>query len=184
MDKVLKIIEGFNNLIIPFGVIIGGIWAYRKYFKRAEYQWNANLKIHPEILKENVNENIILVNVSIENIGNHVITPTSKGLRVQIWKSVKTNAENVIINDWEQLKEIDADILSDYKIYNKSDENKISDYSNCWNLDSGATYNEKFIMKLKDKGLYKIMCRLYIVDKIADGEENTITEYTFILLNK
>lgn len=54
METIQNFAEIFNNLITPIGIILGGLWAYRKFRTKNEGQWNANLNIKSKIIKTKI----------------------------------------------------------------------------------------------------------------------------------
>jgi hypothetical protein len=175
MESLQTFTEIFNNLITPIGIILGGLWAYRKFRTKNEGQWNANLNIESKIIKSESDENIVSVIISINNIGNYKITPTQNGLKVSLFKIASNLSESCIVDEWVEIQDFCKDILSIYK-------NDDEDYSEAWNLDFGATYTERVILKIKEKGLYKLKCRLHIKDKKMPNKENWLTEYDYFII--
>ena len=175
IDNLQKIAEILNNFITPIAIIIGGLWAYKKFNVRNEGQWNANLRVNTEIINVKIDEKIVCVNISIDNIGNKKITPTKNGLTFSLFRASSQLPDFCIVDDWIEIKEISKDILTVYK-----DEEE--DYTEVWNLDSGAVYTERVMLKIKDSGLYRIKCKLHIVDKKMPENENWLTEYTYFQL--
>lgn len=175
LENIQKVAEILNNVITPIAIIIGGLWAYRKFNIRNEGQWNANLSVSTETIYQNEDEKLVSVNISIDNIGNKKITPTKNGLTVTLYKANSKLSDNCIVDDWIENTEMSRDILTSYK-------NDDRDYTEAWNLDSGATYNERVILRIKDNGLYKIRCRLHIVDRKLPDNENWLTEYAYFHL--
>ncbi|MCK9206982.1 MAG: hypothetical protein M0P66_07720 [Salinivirgaceae bacterium] len=175
MDEWLKYAEFFTNIITSVGILLGGMWAYRKFNVRNEGQWNANFKVSTETLQTGNDENIVSVVITIENIGDKKITPTPKGLTVQLFKAGNDTAAFGLIDKWEPISETEKDILAVYKGAEK-------DYTHVWSLDSRATYTERALLKIKDKGLYQLKCRLHIIDKKMPDDENCITEYVYLQL--
>lgn len=176
IDNLQKIAEILTNVITPIAIIIGGLWAYRRFRVRNEGQWNANLSVNIEIINAKIDEKLVCVTIVIDNIGYKKITPTINGLTVNLFKASSQLPDFCIIDDWVEVKEISKDILTVYK-----NETAV-DYSAVWNLDSGAIYTERIMLKIKDSGLYRIKCKLHIVDKKMPDKENWLTEYTYFQL--
>jgi hypothetical protein len=175
MEKLKIITEIISDIVTSSGIVIGGIWAYLRFFRRNEGQWNANMKVKSEIVSSKVNEHLILLTITIDNVGNRKITPTKDGLSINLYKEVTGKSGNYIVDEWQELVEVEKDILSEYKDIHE-------EYGDYYNLDPGATYTEKIIIRIKNSGLYKIKCQLHIKDNTMANNENFLTENDFIVL--
>ena len=116
LEQVSTIAGIINQIITSLAIIVAGIWAYWNFVVRRTGIWNLQIIVNPEVLPYKNNKRLLVIYVTLKNIGSVKITPGSKGCRVTVYRLEKNGREGKIL-DWEKGKIImkEVDILKRYK---------------------------------------------------------------------
>ena len=84
LRELLIVVQIIQATVTSLAVIIGGIWALRKYWRGREGKWNLRVGIDHSVLPYSAEHKLLVLNVLLENIGKIVITPGKKGCEVTV----------------------------------------------------------------------------------------------------
>lgn len=96
IDNIKTISEIINNLTVATGIIIGGVWAYYQYIKNRLFAPKIHLSYSNSIVQMSNKQIIVLLEISVKNIGAVRVTPDNCLVTVS---GFAINDGNVIQNE-------------------------------------------------------------------------------------
>lgn len=122
IDDAKTISEIINNLAVALGIIIGGLWAYYQYLKGRLFAPKIHISYSNSIIKMSNEQRIILIEISIKNIGLVRVIPTACLIDVLGFKINEGNIDsNQIFSDslspkYKNKQDEDVSFWSKFKI--------------------------------------------------------------------
>ncbi|OGH06570.1 MAG: hypothetical protein A2W22_02820 [Candidatus Levybacteria bacterium RBG_16_35_11] len=116
LEKLSLISDIASQFATAIAIIAGGAWAYWNFVIKRVNVWNLSVVIDPEIYPYKGSKKLLVINVTLKNVGNVKISPGSKGCRLTVYKLPKNKNTGESL-DWEKYKTLlkDVDILRRYK---------------------------------------------------------------------
>jgi hypothetical protein len=84
LESIEKLAGIAESAITVIAILVGGIWALRKYVVTREGVWNLRMNIDYEVLPYSDSSELLLLYVIPENIGKVVVIPGRKGCVVYV----------------------------------------------------------------------------------------------------
>jgi len=165
-----------ENLLLLLGIIIsigGGIWAYYQYIKRRTGIWNLEMSIEPEQIKYSDRYSLIMIKVSLKNIGNVKIIPGPNGCTLSV-KQIPCDLEECDLVDWKTKGKIvveEYDILEQYKTYANSKDYEEEVYT----IEPQCEYHDLQGIIVPNKNIFLIELTFW-----WRKNKDSITEYSYI----
>lgn len=121
-----------SHLATTLAIIVGSVWALRKYLRGREGVWNLKLSIEHEVVPFTIKNNLLILDIVLENIGKVMIRPGSKGCPVTIRYFPRVDPETPHVLRWEN----GVDLLVEEDIIGNRPSAKDVPYE----LEPGAAY--------------------------------------------
>jgi hypothetical protein len=131
---IANLIDIIYKLVATIGIIVAGVWAYFLYVKKRIGAWNLEVSVRPEQIQYSDKHSLLIVNVSLKNIGSVKIIPGTRGCTLSIDQVPRDLQEGALI-DYETSKVI----LQNY------------DFVEQWNKDEYGAEDELWAVRLISK---------------------------------
>ncbi|OGH10356.1 MAG: hypothetical protein A2857_05600 [Candidatus Levybacteria bacterium RIFCSPHIGHO2_01_FULL_36_15] len=159
--------EIISKIVTILGIAIGGFWAYWIFFLKRTGVWNLQMNISTESIRYKRNLILLLIKVSLKNVGNVKISPGPSGCTLSVRK-IPGNLPLGTIVDFESCQSLieQVDILRRYK------EN---DNYDLYEIEPNCEYHElETIVISKGQSLF------IEVKFFSQDDSDAITEYCII----
>ena len=167
LSDVVNIVGAAGNVITALALSIGGIWAYLQYKRRKEDIWNLEVTLEIEHTQRLSDRWCLFGSIRMKNVGARRVYPSEDGLILRLWKRKGDDGRS-----WEPIEIENGDLTRTYlsideELHGNSKFRSPEDY---YALDPGGTYFERFYIEIKHKGMYRLLCRFHIHDRIGGGQ--------------
>jgi hypothetical protein len=162
LQDALDWAELASKILTALGLLAGGIWALFTFVLFRSAVGNLQLTIHPQVIKYRGDLRIVLINVTLKNVGKVKIKAGSGGCRLWVWRlpDSRNHGECLELNSGEALLD-NVDLLAQY------------DRRFPYEIEPGAEYHE-FGNLVVQAGDVLSMKTTFFFGSI---DEDAITEY-------
>lgn len=107
--------DTINTILSIIGLIIGGIWVYRKYIIHRTAQWNLKMAVSSQVFPYSENLCMVVLSFKFNNEGTVKITPGKSGCTLSVKKIRRDAQKDVCLDYYDGITIIDKkDILRKY----------------------------------------------------------------------
>ncbi|OGH47909.1 MAG: hypothetical protein A3A51_00195 [Candidatus Levybacteria bacterium RIFCSPLOWO2_01_FULL_39_10] len=172
INYISSVVEIFTQLTTAIAIILGGIWGYWNFVIRRTGIWNLQMSILPQVHSYHGKDRLlIVVNITLKNVGNVKIVPGPSGCRLTVIKLPK-NIKEYNVLDWKKGQVLfkNIDILRNCKVNNS--------YEGGYELEPNNEYHEFETFIVKKGDLLAIRCKFY-----CENNKDVIHESTIFQVN-
>lgn len=167
LQQISKIVEILNQILTALAIVVGGIWAYWNFVLKRTGVWNLQLTIVPQVIPYLKDKRLLVINVTLKNVGKVKITPGPSGCRV----SVRKLSRNLGLGkqlEWKEAKKIidSVDVLRHYRDGGR-------EYSN-YEIEPNCEYHELETLVVSKGDLLNIEVKFWWKKDIDAISENCI----------
>lgn len=175
-SELVDIVGAAGNVMTALAVTVGGIWAYAQYKRRKEDIWNLEVTLEIENSSKSEDGWYFFGSVKMKNVGARRVYPSDEGLILRLWRRDDAG-------EWRQVRIENEDLTRTYLEINESlqGKRKFKSPEDYYALDPGGTYYERFYVRISEAGLYRLLCRFHIHNRIGGGQ---MTDMRYFLLEQ
>ncbi len=84
--------SALQNLVTVVAIVIGGMWAFQRFVITRETAWNVQVTVTPTVLPYDANCHLMVVKVSLKNVGKVIFRAGRKGIELKVDELLKKAA--------------------------------------------------------------------------------------------
>jgi hypothetical protein len=117
LEQITEYVGLVNKAVTTFAIVAAGAWAYWRYVLHRENIWNLEMTVQAEHLPYTVDSALLIIKLSLKNVGKVKIMPGPSGCRVSTRKVPQGIKPGQLVT-WEKSEPVieEIDVLRHYRI--------------------------------------------------------------------